>query len=110
MSNILIGDLSENILYDFLNIYFKQENNYYVINKLLFKKYEYNNLIQSFFTSLDLYYKKNKKKYIQREVSYNNLLTVLRHICKYKNIPYYSKIQYDKNKYNIIYYISNKSI
>ena len=40
-------------------------------------------------------------------MSYNNLMTIIRQLCKINNIKYYSKIKYDKNKYSIIYYIEN---
>ena len=52
-------------------------------------------------------YKKSKKFYLERENSYNNLLTIIRQICKKNNIKYVSKIKYDKNNYSIIYYIEN---
>tara|TARA_B110001452_G_C15238339_1_gene428760 strand:- start:373 stop:705 length:333 start_codon:yes stop_codon:yes gene_type:complete len=98
-------DLSSNILYDFLKINCIIENEYLVLNKLIFKKYEYNNIIQEFYDILKLYYRKSKIFYLEREISYNNLLTVIRQICRFKNINYFSKIKYDRNKYNIIYYI-----
>ena len=52
-------------------------------------------------------YKVSKKFYLERENNYNNLLTIIRHLCKKNNINYGSKIKYDKNNYKIIYYIKN---
>lgn len=99
-------DISNNILYDFLNHYCFIENNYYILDKLVYKKYEYNNtIILDFLNTLKCYYKPNKLFYIDRELSYNNLLTIIRQICKFKNIEYFNKIKYDHNKYYIIYYI-----
>jgi hypothetical protein len=103
--NILIKDFSDNILTDFLNLYCITENNYYVIDKLIYKKYEYNDIIVDFFNTIKEYYKPSKKYYLERDITYNNLLTILRQLCKSKNITYFSKIKYDKNKYNIVYYI-----
>jgi len=106
MSNIIFKkDISNNILYDFLKLYCNLENNYYIIDKLIFKKYEYNNSIELFLNNLKEYYKENKINYLEREINFNNLLTIIRQICKFKNIPYYNKIRYDKNKYFITYYI-----
>ena len=102
---IFINDLSNNIIYDFLSLHCPIENDYYVIDKLIYKKFEYNTNISEFFDLLKNKYKKNKQFYLNREINYNNLLTVLRHICKYNNIPYFSKMKYDKNNYYIIYYI-----
>ena len=106
MPNILFkSDISHNVLYDFLNIFCRVENDYYIIDKLIYKKYEYNNYIQTFFDKIKHYYKPSKMFYTTREINYYNLLTVIRQICKNNNIPYSSKIKYDKNKYYIIYYI-----
>ena len=111
MNSIIFSkDISENILYDFLKINCLFEDNYYILDKIVYKKYEYNNLIEDFLKSLDNYYRKSKKYYLEREINYNNLLTVIRQICKFKNIEYSTKIKYDKNKYFIIYYIKNKEI
>ena len=106
MQNLIFKyDISNNILFDFLNKYCKLENEYYIFNKLVFKQYEFNNLLKIFYNTIEDYYKESKKFYIKREITYNNFLTIIRQICKCNNIPYYSEIKYDKNKYNIIYYI-----
>lgn len=108
MPNIIFSrDLSNSILVDFLKIYCPLEHDYFILNKLIYKKYEYNNLIYNFVNYLQDYYKTGKKYYIERKITYNNLLTIIRQICKYNNIPYYSKIKYDNNKYYITYYIKN---
>ena len=104
-NSIFKKDLSNNILYDFLNIHCIIENNYYIIDKLIYKKYEYNNNIANFFQDLKEFYKESKHHYLTRSITYNNFLTIIRHICKNNNIEYYRKIKYDKNKYNITYYI-----
>lgn len=108
MSKIIFENKIENkILYDFLKIYCNLENNYYVIDKIIYKKYEYNNQIQTFYDKIKLSYKPSKKFYLEREINFNNLLTIIRQICKYNKIEYYNKIKYDKNNYYIIYYIKN---
>jgi hypothetical protein len=98
-------DISNNILYNFLNLHCIIENDYYILDKESYKKYEFNNDISSFYKIISEYYKKSKKHYIERDYSYNNLLTVIRHICKNNNIEYISKIKYNKSKYTIVYYI-----
>lgn len=105
--NIFNQDFSNNILYNFLNIFCSIENNYYIININCYKKSIFNNdnNITNFINNIKPYYKKQKIYYTEREINYNNLMTIIRHICKYKNIPYRNKIKYDKSKYEIIYYI-----
>ena len=104
MSNILY-DISNHILYDFLNIYCIKEDNYYIINKYTFKQYEFNNNIIEFYNILKNYYYSNKTIYLEREINYKNFITVIRQICKKNNISYIKKIKYDKSNYNIVYYI-----
>lgn len=105
--SIFKEDVSNEILYNFLKIHCTLENNLYILDKLVYKKYEYNNQINMLKDNLKEKYKSSKKFYLERENSYNNLLTIIRHLCKKNNINYISKIKYDKNKYNIIYYIEN---
>jgi len=105
--SIFKEDISNEILYDFLKIHCILENNYYLLDKLIYKKYEYNNQIDLLKDKLKEKYKDSKKFYLERKNNYNNLLTIIRHLCKKNNINYRSKIKYDKNKYNIIYYIEN---
>ena len=105
--SIFKEDIKNEILYDFLKIHCILENNYYVLDKLIYKKYEYNNQINLLKDKLKEKYKDSKKFYLERKNNYNNLLTIIRHLCKKNNINYRSKIKYDKNKYYIIYYIEN---
>tara|TARA_B100000902_G_scaffold359021_1_gene374491 strand:+ start:3154 stop:3495 length:342 start_codon:yes stop_codon:yes gene_type:complete len=110
--NIFNQDFSNNILYDFLNLFCNIENNYYIINiisyrKLLYNNNNNNNNILEFINNIKPFYKKQKLFYLKRDLNYNNLMTLIRHICKFKNIPYRNTIKYDKSKYEIIYYIKS---
>lgn len=109
VNNIFIKDIDINILYNFLDQYCIYENDHYIIDKLVFKKYDYYNKLYPFYSSLSEFYSKNKQYYLEREITYNNFLTIIRHICKYKDIQYYNKIKYDKNKYFITYYIKKEN-
>lgn len=103
MANIL-KDISNNILYNFLDLYCIKEDNYYILNKYIFKQYEYNNCIINFLNILKNYYNKKNLHYLNREINYNNLITVIRQICKKNKIIYFKKIKYDKSNYTIVYY------
>lgn len=111
MSNLIFKkDVSNNVLFDFLETYCSIEKEYFLLDKLIFKQYEYNNLVIDFYNTIKDNYKEGKRYYLDRSISYNNFLTIIRQICKNNNIPYYSKIKYDNNKYYIIYYIKNISL
>jgi hypothetical protein len=38
-------------------------------------------------------------------MNYNKFVTVVRQICSVNNLPYTSKIVYNKSNYDILYYI-----
>ena len=78
---------------------------FYKIDKIIFKKLEYHNLLESFFNSLKEYYYANKQFYTEREKKYNNFLTIVRQICKYNNVVFKKEIIYEKDSYTIEYYI-----
>jgi len=103
--NIFTKDFSNNILYDFLDQYCILENNYYILHKEIYKKYEYFNKLQDFYDIMKLLYNNKYINYVERNKSYNNLLTVIRHVCKNNNIIYFNRIIYNKSKYSIVYYI-----
>ena len=117
--NIFNKDFSSEILFKFLNNFCNIENNYYIIDNNCYKKYLYynninninnnKNIIDNFINEIKPYYKNHKKFYIERELNYNNLMTIIRQICKYKKIPYRNYIKYDKSKYEIIYYIKKEN-
>ena len=104
-SNIIKNDMSKNILFDFLNIATKIIDNYYIFNKETYKKYVYNNVINIFCTSLKKYYKKSKFFYLERDMNFVKFLTIIRQLCNYLNIEYKTSTKYEKNTYNIVYYI-----
>tara|TARA_R110002073_G_scaffold313152_1_gene484935 strand:+ start:288 stop:620 length:333 start_codon:yes stop_codon:yes gene_type:complete len=97
------------ILYNFLekvcNKYNDTSNNYFIIDNTCFKKIEYYQILDDFKKDIEPYYINSKKFYLNRKLDYNKFLTIIRQICKFSNIYYYSKISYDKSKYFIYYYI-----
>lgn len=79
--------------------------NFYIVNKVAFKKGIYNNLLIGFLEELKPYYHISKVKYLEKPLNYNSFMTVVRQICNYNNITYKSQIKYDKSNYEIVYYI-----
>jgi hypothetical protein len=62
-------------------------------------------LLQKFCEDLMPYYCKDKQFFLTRKMSYNNLNTILRQICRYNSIECRSERKYDKSKTHIVYYI-----
>ena len=65
----------------------------------------FNNVITDFITQCIPYYHLSKRKYLDRKLSYNSFITIIRQICNFNNITYTSQIKYDKSTYDIIYFI-----
>lgn len=108
-SQIFKEKISNEILFAFLdsitNIIIDNNSKYYMIDKILYKKLEYNNYIQNFLDSICKYYYNSKQFYVNRAMNYNNFLTIIRQICKINNNKIKKKIVYNNSEYNIIYYI-----
>ena len=81
-----------------------KENNYIVINENVFKQALYNNLISPFYEKIDPHYYQSKKYYLQREITYNGFITILRQISKKNGVKYSSKIKYTNSKHSLEYY------
>ena len=118
-SQLFCRDISNTILYNLLDSVTKideiQDNSnnsieYYKLDKILFKKLEYHNLLNNFLRVLKQYYYSNKQFYLERTMTYNNFLTIVRQICKYNNITIKKHIIYQKDTYSIEYYIYKNSI
>ena len=102
---IIKKDIPSEILLNLLNNISIKQNNYYIINKIAFKKAEYLKILENFTDTLKEFYFKSKYFYLDRKCTYSSFLTLIRHLCKNNNISYISKILYDKSSYEIIYYI-----
>ena len=63
-------------------------------------------LLEQFCNDLLPYYCKEKQVFLTRKMSYNNLNTILRQVCRHCAIECKSERKYDKSKTQIIYHIS----
>ena len=78
---------------------------YYIFNNSSYKKGIFNNIIENFINQCRPYYHISKCKYLEKKLTYNSFVTIIRQICNFNNITYSSKIKYDKSTYDIIYFI-----
>ena len=90
---------------DLLGVLIPLKEKYYLFDKCSFKKSKLNFTIESFIETMKEYYHESKQIYINRQVSYKMIITILRQLCKYHHIPFFSKINYSHSKYNICYKI-----
>lgn len=103
---IFKDDIPNSILHNLLTeICTIRNDKYFVVDKIAFKKAQFNKSLQPFLDSLDKYYHESKKFYLKRKLNYTRFITIIRQICKKNEIPFSNTIKYDKSTYNIIYYI-----
>jgi hypothetical protein len=79
-------------------------DNSYVFNNDSYKKGIFNQTIPLFIETCKSHYNPSKQHYLERKMSFNYFITILRQICKHNKIKYTSKILYDKSDYIITYY------
>jgi hypothetical protein len=104
-TQIFKNQLPTNILFELLDKICIKNLKYYTFNKDAFKKGIYNEDIPNFLKTCLPYYHISKRKYLEKKLTYNSFVTVLRQICNFNKITYTSQIKYDKSTYNIVYYI-----
>ena len=104
-SQIFKNNIPNEMLFNLLDKLCLKEDSSYTFNIVAFKKGVYNEDIQQFIVECTPYYYLSKRKYLERKLTYNSFITILRQICKYNKITYTTEIKYDKSLYDIVYYI-----
>jgi hypothetical protein len=105
MSQIFIQIPDKYILFNFLKIICKHNNDYYIIDKSTFKLAIYNDIINNFYNDLLPYYHKCKLFYLTRKYNYKNFLTIIRQLCNCLNIKFLYYNIFNNSNYEIVYKI-----
>lgn len=93
------------LLFNLLEQICLKTDKYYVLDHNAYRKMMFHNLEGAFKTALYEYYYPSKHFYIERTMTHNSLINIVRQICKSNNIMYASQIKYNESKYNIDYFI-----
>jgi len=104
-SQIFIKPIPQSILYELLEQICVKNKNYYILDKISYKKGEYLQLLEPFYKLLMPYYYLSKQFYLTRKHNYSSFITIVRQICRNNNIHYSSKIIYNMSSYDIVYNI-----
>ena len=96
---------SKKIILDFLEENAIKNEKYFLFDKCAFKKSKLNKTVENFIENIKKHYHDSKQVYINRQLSYKMIVTLLRQLCKYHHIPFFSKINYSHSKYDICYKI-----
>jgi hypothetical protein len=104
-SQIFKSAIPNEILIKLLNNIAIKTEKCYILNNSCYKKGLFNNVIYPFIDECKLYYHVSKMKYLDRKLTYNSFITIVRQICNFNKVTYTSQIKYDKSTYDIMYYI-----
>jgi len=94
-----------NIIFDILERICLKTDKYYLVDSNAYKKMIFHEYHLSFIEELTPYYQESKKTYIQRQLTYNSFVNIIRQVCKSNTVMFNSSIKYNKCKYNIDYFI-----
>jgi hypothetical protein len=94
-----------NILHQLLEKICEYTPAFYFFNIHAYKKMLFYNYQVDFLKELLPYYHLSKRFYLEREVTYNSITTILRQICKSHEIKMISKMKYCDSNYIIEYSI-----
>lgn len=104
-SQIFKNQIPKVVLFDLLEKICNKTENYYVFNRIAFKKGEFLNVLQPFIESLLPSYHKSKQFYLTRKQTYTSFTTIIRQLCRGNDITYKTNIIYIKSSYDIVYNI-----
>ena len=97
--------LPTDILFSLLERICLKTDKYYLIDLNAYRKMLFYNYHTDFLNILREYYHIGKYNYIERKLTYNYFITIVRQICKASIIMYSSTIKYNESNYNINYMI-----
>ena len=109
ISQVFKTKFPKEYFFNFLDKYCDSKNEQIIFSKEAYKRIKLDNGIEPFCVNLKNYYFPAKYHYLTREKTYKYFITIIRQICKYHHIPFTSKINYSKSKYEIKYFIYRKS-
>ena len=104
-SQIFKKQIPSIMLYELLEKIATKTEKRYIFNRNSYKKGILDNTITDFLIQCKEYYYSSKQKYLEKKLTYNSFVTVLRQICNFNKITYTSQIKYCKSEYDIEYYI-----
>jgi hypothetical protein len=111
-SQIFKENISNSVLFQLLDdIAVKNvKDSFYFVDHNVYKKGVFTKKIEEFYEICRPFYHISKRKYLDKKLTYNSFITVIRQICNSNKVTYTSQIKYNKSIYDIVYSISYKDI
>jgi hypothetical protein len=105
MSQIFKSTFDKQLLFNFLEKICDKTDKYYLLDSNAYKRANMHNELEFFLNIIKPFYYNSKIFYIERDITYNKLCTIIRQICNLNSISFSTKIIYSKSKYSIPYHI-----
>jgi hypothetical protein len=111
-SQIFKENISNSVLFQLLDdIAVKNvKDSFYFVDHNVYKRGVFTKKIEEFYKICRPFYHISKRKYLDKKLTYNSFITVIRQICNSNKVTYTSQIKYNKSIYDIVYSISYKGI
>lgn len=88
---------------------FKTDKYYYLTStsykRCQFEKQHGEDLLVEILLDLEKYYIQSKKYFVQRDINYKRILTIVRQLCNFHGVVFSSDIKYEHSSYDICYKI-----
>jgi len=98
------------ILFDLLEKICLKTEKYFFIDYNCYKTMVYRGYHTPFVETIRPFYHYSKRFYVDRKVSYNSFVTIVRQICRLNDVDFTSQIRYNESKYNIDYFVYHQGI
>ena len=103
-SQIVKTAVPHSTIYSFFEKICNKNKSSYIFTPYSFKKSVFLGILTNFLDSCRPHYRVTKHKYLIEPLTYSQMITILRQICKRSEIKYTSKIIYANSSYTILYY------
>ena len=104
-SQIFKKEVPIGLVFDLLDKICVKNERYFFLDHAAYKKMLFHKYKDDFLANVREYYHMSKLFYVDRDLTYNSFVNIVRQICKYNKVAYTSKIKYNESEYNINYYI-----
>jgi len=105
-NQIFRSEVPKTLLFVLLDRLCMKTDKYYYIDYHSYRKFMFDEVSRDeWLQQVRPFYHESKRHYIDRKMTYNSFVNMIRQICKLNHIAFTSKIRYDKTSYNIDYYI-----
>lgn len=106
-SKIFKVPVTLNILYELLDEICLLKEKYYIFESNSLNKMLFLNLYHPFIERLRDYYLPSKYKYLEKEPTSKNVISIIKQICNYHNLNVISKSVYSNSQEQTIYLIEH---